>query len=166
MDVKIKFGNFTKQLLPSHKRKGGRSRLFRALSEPLIERYNFFDTWRSDIRRQINMTGQVGILEGYLRHKHGDASIRIETYIEHGFAIGMQGEGVVNAQPIGKDPTDTDPKEHKPRPAEIPLQGEIRDSFGDVDFVVYVSQGLDIEAVKIDIERFKQVLTTYKIIAK
>ncbi len=162
MNVKINFDNFVRQLLPSHKRQPVRLSFLRALLRPLVWLFGLFDVWRYNIRREINMTGQVGILEGYLRHKYGDVSMRIETYIERGFAVGLRAEGIVNAQPVGKDPFDTNTEE-RPEPAAIPLRGEIRDNFGDVDFVVYVPQGIDLEAVRIDVERFKQVLVTYKI---
>lgn len=158
MNVKIDFGNLARQLLPSHKRQPMRLRFIQALLLPLTLLFKRFDAWRYDIRREINMTGQVGILEGYLRHKYGNQTIRIETYIEHGFAIGLEAEGIVNAQPIGHDLT-----AGKNKAALIPLQGEIRDSFGDIDFVVRVPHGIDLEAVRIDVERFKQVLTTFKI---
>lgn len=164
MNVKIDFNNLARQLVPSHKRQPVRLSLLRALLRPLVWLLRLFDAWRNGIRREVNMTGQVGILEGYLRHKYATQTIRIETCTEKGLPFGLEVEGVANAQPIGKDTFDTHPTTHALCPAVIPLQSELQERYGDVDFVVYIKQGIDIEAIRIDIERFKQVLVTYKII--
>lgn len=46
----------------------------------------------------------------------------------------------------------------------MPLRGEIRELFGDADFIVYIPVGVDIDLIRAEIERFKQALVQYKII--
>lgn len=166
MNVKIDFRNLVRQLLPGHKRQPVRLALLRALTEPLAELFGRFDAWRGDIRREIGMTGQVGILEGFLRHKYRSERIRIITHDERGLSFGLRAEGVGSGRFIGLDVSDTDLTGQKPQPAPVPLRGETTALFGDVDFIVQLPPQTDAEAVGIDVERFKLVLVTYKILVQ
>lgn len=47
---------------------------------------------------------------------------------------------------------------------DVPLDGEIRERFGDADFIVYIPAGIDINLIRAEIENYKQALTKYKII--
>ena len=49
---------------------------------------------------------------------------------------------------------------------EIALEGEGGHSFDDVDFIVYVPQGVDLNLVRAEIERYKIADRTYKIVTK
>ena len=62
-------------------------------------------------------------------------------------------EGVASAVGIGLESD----------PAQIPLEGELRNQFGEVDFIVYVPDGVDIERVRADVERYKLAMITFKI---
>lgn len=46
----------------------------------------------------------------------------------------------------------------------IPLENEIRDKFDGVDFIVYIPAGININLIDAEIQKYKQVLTTYKIV--
>lgn len=153
MNAKINFQNLIRQLLPSHKRQPIRLRLLAALTSPLATLFADFDKWRKDTRMLVNVTSQVGVLEGFLREKYGDASITIETFHEQGFAVGLAPEGEAYAQEIGMT---TDP-------GEVPLRGESHEQFGDVDFVLHVPDGVDMEQIKADAERYKLATITFKI---
>lgn len=161
MNLKVDFKNLTRQLLPNHKRQPVRLMLLQGFVSPLIELFRSFDQWRGRMRIETNMTGQVGVLEGYLRAKYNNDRIVVETFVDHGFAVGMIYEGEVNSAPIGLSGTESK------YPAIVPLHGELREAFGDVDFCVYIPAGYSeetLEYIRIDIDRFKQVLVKYKII--
>ena len=49
---------------------------------------------------------------------------------------------------------------------EIALEGEGGQSFIDVDFIVYVPEGIDLSLVRAEIERYKIADRTYKIVTK
>ena len=48
----------------------------------------------------------------------------------------------------------------------VPLENEVRDKFDGADFVVYIPLEVDKVLIEAEIEKYKQVLTTYKIIQK
>lgn len=54
--------------------------------------------------------------------------------------------------------------ESENRFAEVPLETEVRDQFGDADFIVYIPASVDINLIRAEIEKYKQALVTYKII--
>lgn len=162
MNVKINFPNLVRQELPPRKRQPNRLMLLRAYISPLVGLFERFDTWRDGMRIEMNMTGQAGVLEGYLRAKYNDSRIRVETFVDRGLAVGLPFEGVTTSVPVGLGLAEGSP-------AVVPLPGEMRDRFGDVDFVVYVPGGLSeaaLEQMQIDIARYKRVLVKYKIIER
>lgn len=159
MNAKINYNNLVRQLLPAHKRQLGRLRLLRAMVAPLRELFLSFAAWRSDARMQINMTGQVGVLEGYLRTKYGMGSIEIYPYADRGFAVGLREEGTSHATPLGIG-------RQEGSPGAVPLRGELEFQFDGCDFIVYVptTDPRILEVMRIDIERYKQAIVTYKIV--
>lgn len=165
MNVKLNIPNLVRQVLPNHKRKPGRLILLRSYVAPLAALFAQFDEWREQLRIEMNMTSQVGVLEGYLRAKYNDKRIRIETFQDRGLPVGLHFEGKVNAVPVSLGTTPAE----RLNPAVVPLPGELREQFGDVDFTVHLPADYSdaiIEKIRIDIERFKQVLVKYKIIEK
>ena len=83
----------------------------------------------------------------------------VETYEDGGLRICLEEEGDTQRLDLALEAEGTPA-------AEVPLEGELREQFGDVDVVVYIPQGVDIEQVVADVERFKQALVKYKIIQK
>ncbi len=154
MNPKLQTANLIRQMLPPYKRQPVRLGFLRSLAEPLQILFAEFDTWRDDIRLRINVNSQVKVLEGYLRRKYCEpVAIKIVTYEDGLLPVGLETEGMMPE--ISDDQT---------RMAAVALSGEIREAFGNADFLVYVPEGLDTEQVRADIERYKQVLTRYKII--
>lgn len=156
INYKIDFSNLVRQLLPNHKRQPVRLRLLRAFVKPLAELFASFSRWRDETRKLINVTNQKGVLEQFLRSKYGAIDITIESYRETGFAVGLRPEGIGVAQAVGQNRAEGNP-------AVIPLRGENRELFGDVDFIVHIPAGVDAEQVRADIEKYRAALTTFKI---
>lgn len=153
MNTKVKFSNLVRQLVPTHKRQPVRLWWLRGLTAPLQALFDTFDRWRSDTRMIVNVTSQVAIFEGYLRKKYNQPiAIKLVTYSDGGLHVGLEREGqhvAVGYNDLG---------------AAVPLVGELREQFGDADFIVYIPAGVDMESIRADIERFKIALTRYKII--
>ena len=157
---RIDYRNLVRQLLPTHKRQPVRLWWLGRLTAPLAGLFTDFETWRDDTRILMNVTFQVRVFEGYLRKKYGQpVAIRVETYEDGGLRICLEEEGDTQRLDLALEAEGTPA-------AEVPLEGELREQFGDVDVVVYIPQGVDIEQVVADVERFKQALVKYKIIQK
>lgn len=154
--TKINVDNLVRQLLPAHKRQAARMALLRAFLAPLAMLWAMFDLWRSQVRVLLNVASQVGILEGYLRQKYNTDAIKIITTDSGAVRVGLIPEGDLYRLNVGMV------GEAAPVVA-VPLIGELDDSLGGVDFVVYVPRGVDIEHVRADIERFRLALVTYRI---
>ena len=90
-------------------------------------------------------------LEGHLNKTFG-GGILIKSYEDQFLAIGLNSEPAhwVLFEPM----------------QEIALEGEGGQSFQDVDFIVYVPAGVDLNLVRAEIERYKIADRTYKIIMK
>lgn len=159
MNLKINFRNLVRQMLPGHKRQPGRLFLFRMLISPLGGLFVGFEKWRDDIRIQINMTGQVGVLQGYLRAKYNSEAIRIDNYSATGRSVGLRVEGVTHSVPVGLGLAGE-------TPIAVPLRGEIELQFDDADFVVRVPASFSdrtIDDIRRDVDRYKQALVKFKI---
>lgn len=152
----IDFRNFVQQFLPEHKRQPVRLLVLRAFVRPLTELFATFSLWRDQTRRLLNVTNQKGVLEEFLRYKYDAVQITIESYRETGFALGLRPEGAGVAASVGRNSAEG-------TPAVIPLRGEKREQFGDVDFIVRIPAGVDAGQVRADIEKYRAALTTYKI---
>lgn len=155
--MRVNFKNLVRQLLPPHKRQSNRLLLLQTFLSPLQSLFDFFTVWRSEKRMLIHINSQVRVLEGYLRYKYHDRlGIKIQTYDDGLVAIGVQEEGIAMMGAIGLEKEELFLK--------IPLEGEIRNEMGGVDFIVRIPLGVDIEAVRADIEFYKTALVRYNII--
>lgn len=156
MNAKINYSNFIRQLLPPHKRQKTRIRLLDGFISPLRQLFSDFNTWRENSRMMVNVNSQVKIFEGYLRKKYNESiSIKIVTFNNGLMLVGLEKEGNTMWPVIGL--ADEEKK-------AVPLEYEIRDKFGNTDFIVYLPANIDKMLIESEIEKYKQVLTTYKII--
>lgn len=154
MNPVINYDNLVRQLTPPHKRQPTRLELLRTFITRLKELHAEFYLWRDDIRMMVNVNCQVMVLEGYLRKRYREPfAIKVLTYDDGLLAVGMEAEQMMPG--IGNDETSW---------VGIALEGELREQFGDSDFIVYIPQHIDKGLITAEIEKFKQVLTTYKII--
>lgn len=154
--MNILFNNLVRQLLPPHKRQSVRLSLLRAFIAPLSPLFASFADWRSDTRMMINVNSQVKVFEGYLRKKYNEpVTIKIITFDDGLLLVCLENEGVLLQPDIGLEAE---------KKIDVPLDGEVRDRFGDADFIVYIPTGLDINLIRAEIEKYKQALTKYKII--
>ena len=157
MIPKIKFSNLARQLLPVHKRRPDRLLLLRGFLSPLQTLFDNFNSWCGNMRMIVNVNSQVKVLEGYLRKKYNEpVAIRIATYQDTAPRVGLRSEGTTHRLRVGI--------RSEGNMAAVPLRGEIRSQFDDVDFIVYISARVDIESLYADIERFKKATVSYKII--
>lgn len=157
MNPNINIPNLIRQLLPPHKRKNNRLGLLRGFIKPLEKLWNSFFEWRSNTRMMVNVNCQVKVFEGYLRKKYNQPiAIKIITFSDGLLLVGLEEEGTTMMPTIGL--------ENETPVVEVPLDGEIRERFGDADFIVYIPAGIDINLIRAEIEKYKQALTKYKII--
>lgn len=156
MNPNINILNLFRQLLPPHKRKNIRLALLRGFGKPLENLWESFFEWRGNTRMMVNVNCQVRIFEGYLRKKYREPiSIKIITFSDGLLLVGLEEEGITMMPPIGLETEAI---------VDVPLDGEIRERFGDADFIVYIPSGIDINLIRAEIENYKQALTKYKII--
>lgn len=156
---KIDFGNLVCGLLPWFKRQPVRLSVLRAIVSPLVGLFAEFGIWRSNTRMVIGVTAQVGVLEGYLRKKYAQpVEIKIVTFDDGAIEVGLPIEGDVLVITIGTV------AENEPY-ALFVLSGEIRQQFGDANFVVYIPAAVDVDSLRADIERFRLAGTTFTIVA-
>lgn len=156
MNPKIDFDNLVRQMVPSHRRQPVRLSLLRALVRPLTGLFGGFDRWRDDVRMRLNLTGQIKILEGYLRAKYDPTlSIRIVSNDPRLLPVGLKQEGKTHFVAVGLKGE---------RRVGVALKNEIYDRYGDADFLVFIPAGVDIEAIRIEIEKYRPAGINYKII--
>lgn len=163
MNLRLDINNLIRQLLPNHRRQPVRLFLLRALLLPLLWLYLLFESWRREKRIEINMTGQLGVLEGYLRNKYNSPEITILCYLESGLSIGMHYEGVGHSVAAGLTP----PAESQDVYFLTSMNGEVEEQASDVDFIVYIPASLTddiVEAIRRDVDRYTQIFSTYKMI--
>lgn len=155
--MKINYPNLVRQLLPPHKRQPVRIKLLTGFVAPVQKLFEDFVVWRSDSRMIINVNSQVKVFEGYLRKKYKEPiSIKIVTFNNGLLLVGLLDEGKAMWPDVGL--------ESESQCQDIPLENEIRDKFDGADFVVYIPKSVDKIQIESEIEKYKQVLTTYKII--
>lgn len=157
MNLMFTCRNLIRQLLPPHKRQTIRIELLSTLLSPVQSLFDSFKKWRENSRMMVNVNSQVKVFEGYLRKKYNEPiSIKIVTFNNGLLLVGLISEGKTMWPEVGlRD-------ENYFR--SIPLENEIRDKFDGVDFVVYIPSTLDVNLIDAEIQKYKQVLTTYKII--
>lgn len=134
--------NLTRSLLPISKRQPNRIKILNCLLNPLYSLFADFEKWQTYIR-SFRVTSQVIVLENYLNTKY-NAQIIMETSYDGGVGVSMRGEGWYYID-AGNDTV-----------KEIHLVGEMQEYFQDCDFVVHVPQGVVLEDVRKDVERFRR----------
>lgn len=155
--MKINYPNLIRQLLPPHKRQPVRIKLLTGFLAPIQKLFEDFVVWRSDSRMMINVNSQVKIFEGYLRKKYNEPiSIKIVTFNNGLLLVGLLSEGKAMWPEVGL--------KSESQYLAIPLENEIRDKFDKADFIVYIPKNIDKMLIESEIEKYKQVLTIYKII--
>lgn len=156
MNPKLNIDNLVRQLLPPHKRQPVRLLILRVFAGRLKTLFGEFDQWRDDTRMMVNVDSQVKVLEGYLRVKYREPiSIKIVTFDDGLLLVGLEEEGETFMPAISDD---------NEQPADVPLVNEIRERFGDADFLVYIPAGVDVDLIRAEIERYKRALAKYNII--
>lgn len=159
MNIRIDHRNLVRQLLPPRKRQAARLKLLQGFITPLQTLFDDFRSWREDSRMMMNVNSQVRVLEGYLRKKYQEPiQIKIVTFSNGLLTVGLLTEGTTMCPAIGLLAERT--------MKDVPLKYEQRDQFEDADFVVYIPTHIDRMRIGADIEKYKQVLVTYKIIQK
>lgn len=155
--MKVDFINLVRQLLPPHKRKPFRLAFLQSCITPLHELFLSFSEWRDNTRMMINVNCQVRVFENYLRKKYKEPiAIKVITFDDGLLLVGLEEEGITMMQPIGLESENLF--------IDAPLENEIRDRFGDADFIVYIPSSVNKILIESEIEKYKQALTKYKII--
>jgi|APDOM4702015159_1054818.scaffolds.fasta_scaffold112211_2 hypothetical protein len=157
MNVKAGFIRLVRVLLPPEKRQTKRLDWLQPLiAVPLNTLFASFDGWRTNTRMMINVNSQVKVFEGYLRKKYNEPiAIKIVTFEDGLLPVCLEEEGTTQQPSFGDEVADM---------VAIPLDGEMRLLFGDVDFVVYIPKGVNADLIGAEVEKYKQALTTFKII--
>lgn len=158
LTVRINYRNLVRQLLPAHKRQPVRLWWLRGLVSPLSGLFGDFDRWRSNTRMLVNVSSQVAVFEGYLKRKYNEPiAIRVSTFNDGALmvALEVEGQGVDIALHREMNPA-----------VAVALQGEVREQFGDADFIVYIPAGIDAEEIRAEIERFKLAQMRYRIVQR
>lgn len=155
--MKVNYLNLVRQLLPPHKRKPTRLAFLQSCITPLHELFISFSGWRDNTRMMVNVNCQVKVFESYLRKKYKEPiAIKVVTFDDGLLLVGLEEEGMTMMPAIGLEEENTF--------AGIPLDGELKERFGDADFIVYIPSSVDKILIEAEIEKYKQALTRYKII--
>lgn len=156
MNPTIDYDNLVRQLAEPHRRQPVRLALLRAFVTRLKELHAQFYAYRRDTRIVVNLTGQVAVLEGWLRYRFDEPfAIKVVTYDDGLLPVGLEAEGETMLAAIGNT-SDTW--------TSVALEGEMRRRFGDADFIVYVPASVDPALVTAELEKYRQALVTYKIV--
>lgn len=150
MNIILNFKELVRQYVAPHRRQRVRLGWLWALID-LESVWLVFAAWRDYYRYKVHVTSQHRSLEGHLIKTFG-GGILIKSYEDQFLAIGLNSEPAhwVLFEPM----------------QEIALEGEGGQSFQDVDFIVYVPEGIDLSLVRAEIERYKIADRTYKIVTK
>ena len=150
MNIVLNFKEIVRQNVAPHRRQPNRLGWLWALVD-LESVWDAFVAWRDYYRYKVHVTSQHKSLEGHLNKTFG-GGILIKSYEDQFLAIGLNSEPAhwVLFEPM----------------QEIALEGEGGQSFQDVDFIVYVPEGVDLNLVRAEIERYKIADRTYKIVTK
>lgn len=150
MNIILNFKELVRQYVAPHRRQRVRLGWLWALID-LESVWLAFAAWRDYYRYKVHVTSQHRSLEGHLNKTFG-GGILIKSYEDQFLAIGLNSEPAhwVLFEPM----------------PEIALEGEGGQSFRDVDFIVYVPEGIDLSLVRAEIERYKIADRTYKIVTK
>ena len=150
MNIILNFKELIRQYVAPHRRQPNRLGWLWSLVD-LGGVWQSFSDWRDYYRYKVHVTSQHRSLEGPLNKTFG-GGILIKSYEDQFLAIGLNSEPAhwVLFEPM----------------QEIALEGEGGQSFKDVDFIVYVPEGVDLNLVRAEIERYKIADRTYKIVTK
>lgn len=150
MNIILNFKELIRQYVAPHRRQPNRLGWLWSLVD-LDGVWRSFSDWRDYYRYKVHVTSQHRSLEGHLNKTFG-GGILIKSYEDQFLAIGLNSEPAHWAlfEPM----------------QEIALEGEGGQSFKDVDFIVYVPEGIDLSLVRAEIERYKIADRTYKIVTK
>lgn len=150
MNIILNFKELIRQYVAPHRRQPNRLAWLWSLVD-LDGVWQSFSDWRDYYRYKVHVTSQHRSLEGHL-NKTFCGGILIKSYEDQFLAIGLNSEPAHWAlfEPM----------------QEIALEGEGGQSFKDVDFIVYVPEGIDLSLVRAEIERYKIADRTYKIVTK
>ena len=150
MNIILNFKELIRQYVAPHRRQPVRLRWLWSLVD-LDGVWQSFSAWRDYYRYKVHVTSQHRSLEGHLNKTFG-GGILIRSYEDQFLAIGLNSEPAhwVLFEPM----------------QEIALEGEGGQSFKDVDFIVYVPEGIDLSLVRAVIERDKIADRTYKIVTR
>lgn len=150
MNIILNFKELIRQYVAPRRRQPNRLAWLWSLVD-LDGVWQSFSDWRDYYRYKVHVTSQHRSLEGHLNKTFG-GGILIKSYEDQFLAIGLNSEPAhwVLFEPM----------------QEIALEGEGGQSFKDVDFIVYVPEGIDLSLVRAEIERYKIADRTYKIVTK
>ena len=150
MNIILNFKELIRQYVAPHRRQPNRLGWLWSLVD-LDGVWQSFSDWRDYYRYKVHVTSQHRSLEGHLNKTFG-GGILIKSYEDQFLAIGL------NSEPAHWGLFE---------PMQgIALEGEGGQSFKDVDFIVYVPEGIDLSLVRAEIERYKIADRTYKIVTK
>lgn len=150
MNIILNFKELIRQYVAPHRRQPNRLGWLWSLVD-LGGVWQSFSDWRDYYRYKVHVTSQHRSLRGHLNKTFG-GGILIKSYEDQFLATGLNSEPAhwVLFEPM----------------QEIALEGEGGQSFKDVDFIVYVPEGIDLSLVRAEIERYKIADRTYKIVTK
>lgn len=151
MNIILNFKELIRQYVAPHRRQTVRLSWLRALLD-LESVWDAFAEWRDYYRYKVHVTSQHRSLQGHLNKTFG-GGVLIKSYEDQFLDVGL------NSEPAHWVLFDA------PMP-EIALEGEGGQSFRDVDFIVYVPEGVDLNLVRAEIERYKIADRTYKIVTR
>lgn len=156
MIVNINVSNLMWRLLPSHLRKPVRHLFLRCLVSPLESIISQLFVMRKDTILEIATTPQRLAMIGYIKAKYSVTDVDIKESDDGSISVGLQAEGEIFVMKVGLESEEI--------AQNFALEGEVSDSFGDVDFKVYVPSSVPLEEVTADVERRKPVATKYEIV--
>lgn len=150
MNIILNFKEIIRQYVAPHRRQANRLNWLWALID-LDSVWKSFSEWRDYYRYKVHVTSQHKSLQGHLNKTFG-GGILVKSYDDQFLDVGLDVESAHWAL--------FDPMQ------EIALEGEGGKSFEDVDFIVYVPSGVNLNLVMAEIERYKIADRTYKIITR
>lgn len=154
--LKINFNNLVRQTVPPLKRQPILLSFLCALIAPLVALWIAFVEWRSYQQMLVNVYGCKIVLEGFLRHKYNTKDIHVVSSLNKIPRIGLRAEGRNSFRRVGL-------RDELSRLRTI-LRSQAAISSLGVDFIVFIPASVDLNDIRVDIERYKPHFATYKIV--
>lgn len=150
MNIVLNFKELIRQYVAPYRRGSNRLKWLWGLVD-LQGVYDTFSAWRDYYRYKVHVTSQHKVLQGHLNKTFGGGII-VKSYNDQFLAIGLNSESAhwVIFEPM----------------QEIALEGEGDQSFADVDFIVYAPEGIDLNLLSVEIEKYKLADKAYKIVTR